>query len=207
MNEDIREKVQEIKRSFRLMMDGATAASMRNKGLNYKLNWGATLGRLREMADEIGPNYSLAIELWTENVRECKILATMLMPPKEMLPEVVDIWMEQTTTVEIAEQAAFNLYQHLDYASDKAFQWLSSPNELAQICGYHVLSRLFMKKYEPNERDINEFIDQALAALQSDNVVLQKAAMQSMTHFANLGLVYERMAKSAIRLIKLDFLD
>jgi hypothetical protein len=207
MNEDIREKVQEIKRSFRLMMDGATAASMRNKGLNYKLNWGATLGRLREMADEIGPNYSLAIELWKENVRECKILATMLMPPKEMLPEVVDIWMEQTTTVEIAEQAAFNLYQHLDYASDKAFQWLSSPNELAQICGYHVLSRLFMKKYEPNERDINEFIDQALAALQSDNVVLQKAAMQSMTHFANLGLVYERMAKSAIRLIKLDFLD
>ena len=207
MNEDIREKVQEIKRSFRLMMDGATAASMRNKGLNYKLNWGATLGRLREMADEIGPNYSLAIELWKENVRECKILATMLMPPKEMLPEVVDIWMEQTTTVEIAEQAAFNLYQHLDYASDKAFQWLSSPNDLAQICGYHVLSRLFMKKYEPNERDINEFIDQALAALQSDNVVLQKAAMQSMTHFANLGLVYERMAKSAIRLIKLDFLD
>ena len=159
------------------------------------------------MADEIGPNYSLAIELWKENVRECKILATMLMPPKEMLPEVVDIWMEQTTTVEIAEQAAFNLYQHLDYASDKAFQWLSSPNELAQICGYHVLSRLFMKKYEPNERDINEFIDQALAALQSDNVVLQKATMQSMTHFANLGLVYERMAKSAIRLIKLDFLD
>jgi len=206
MNEDIRKKVQEIKRSFRLMMDGATAASMRNKGLNYKLNWGATLGRLREMADEIGPNYSLAIELWKEDIRECKILATMLMPPKEMLPEVVDIWMEQTTTVEIAEQAAFNLYQHLDYASDKAFQWLSSPNELVQICGYHVLSRLFMKKYEPRERDINEFIDQALAALQSDNVVLQKAAMQSMTHFANLGLVYERMAKSAIRLIKLDFL-
>lgn len=206
MTEEIRQQIQDIKRSFRLLMDGATAASMRDKGLNYKLNWGATLPRLREMAAEIGPKYELAIELWKENIRECKILATMIMPPKEMLPEVVDIWMEQTETVEIAEQAAFNLYQHLDYAADKAFLWLSSSEDLPQICGYHVLSRLFQKKCEPHERDMKEFIDQALTALQSPNITLRKAAMQSLIHFANLGLVYERITKSAIRGIELEFL-
>lgn len=207
MKEEIHERVQEIKRSFRLMMDGATAASMRSKGLSYKLNWGATLQRLREMADELGQDYDLAIELWKQDVRECKILATMVMPPKQMLPEVADIWMEQTPTVEIAEQAAFNLYQYLPYASDKAFQWLSSPDDMPQLCGFHVLSRLFMRKYEPGERDINEFIDQALSALQSDNVILQKAAMQSIIRFAALGLVYERLAKSAIRRTGFNFLD
>ena len=207
MKEEIHERVQEIKRSFRLMMDGATAASMRSKGLSYKLNWGATLQRLREMADGLGQDYDLAIELWKQDVRECKILATMVMPPKQMLPEVADIWMEQTPTVEIAEQAAFNLYQYLPYASDKAFQWLSSPDDLPQLCGFHVLSRLFMRKYEPGERDINEFIDQALSALQSDNVILQKAAMQSIIRFAALGLVYERLAKSAIRRTGFNFLD
>jgi len=122
------------------MMDGATAASMRQKGLQYKMNWGATLPRLREKADEIGYDYHLAIALWKENVRECKILATMTMPPKEMLPEIADLWMEQTETVEIAELAAFNLFQYLDYAADKAFLWLSSPDDLPQICGYHVIS-------------------------------------------------------------------
>jgi len=206
MNEDIQERVKEIKRSFRLIMDGATSASMREKGLDYKLNWGANLMQLREKAEELGKDYHLAIALWKEDIRECKILATMVMPPKEMLPEIADIWMEQTPTVEIAEQAAFNLYQHLDYASDKAFLWLSSPDDLPQICGYHVLSRLFMRKYEPDERDINEFIDQALVALQSQNPILQKAAMQSMIHFANLGLVYERLAQSAIRRIQMNFI-
>lgn len=206
MNEDIQERVKEIKRSFRLIMDGATSASMREKGLDYKLNWGANLMQLREKAEELGKDYHLAIALWKEDIRECKILATMIMPPKEMLPEIADIWMEQTPTVEIAEQAAFNLYQHLDYASDKAFLWLSSPDDLPQICGYHVLSRLFMRKYEPDERDINEFIDQALVALQSQNPILQKAAMQSMIHFANLGLVYERLAQSAIRRIQMNFI-
>ena len=83
---------------------------MRDKGVDYKLNWGATLPRLQQKADEIGKNYDLAIALWKENVRECKILATMVMPADVVLPEVIDIWMEQMPTQEIAEQAAFNLF-------------------------------------------------------------------------------------------------
>lgn len=203
---DVQEKVKEIKQSFRLMMDGATAQSMRQKGLDYKLNWGATLPRLQQKARELGQDYDLALALWKENVRECKILATMLMPPEQILPEVVDIWMEQTDTVEIAEQAAFNLYQHLPFAAEKAYCWLASGNDLYQLCGYHVLSRLFARGQEPNERGINEFVDQALSALQSANPLLRKAAMQSVIHFSSLGLLYERIARSAIRTIGLDFL-
>ncbi|MBQ8097268.1 MAG: DNA alkylation repair protein [Prevotella sp.] len=205
---DINQRVKEIKQSFRLMMDGATAQSMREKGLCYHLNWGATLPRLRQYAEELkdpaSQRYELAIALWKEDVRECKILATMLMPPDEILPEVVDIWMEQTPTVEMAEQAAFNLYQHLPYAADKAYQWLSSSSDLPQICGYHVLSRLFARGQEPNERGINEFIDQALAALQSANPTLRKAALQSVIRFSGLGILHQRLAQSALRTIGID---
>ena len=204
MNEKIQEQVKDIKKSFRLLMDGKTAQSMRDKGVVYKLNWGASIPMLYEKAQEIGKNYDLAIELWKENVRECKILATMLMPADQMLPEVVDIWMEQTDSQEMAEQAAFNLYQHLPYAADKAFQWLASDKELYQLCGYHILTRLFMNKQEPNERGINEFIDQALAALQGPSLIVRKAAMQSIIRFAELGIVYERMAKSALKSLNLE---
>lgn len=204
MNEKIQEQVKDIKKSFRLLMDGKTAQSMRDKGVVYKLNWGASIPMLYEKAQEIGKDYDLAIELWKENVRECKILATMLMPADQMLPEVVDIWMEQTDSQEIAEQAAFNLYQHLPYAADKAFQWLASDKELYQLCGYHILTRLFMNKQEPNERGINEFIDQALAALQGPSLIVRKAAMQSIIRFVELGIVYERMAKSALKSLNLE---
>ena len=200
------EQVKEIKQSFRQMMDGAVAQSMRDKGLNYHLNWGATLPRLHEMADEIGKNYDLAIALWKENVRECKILATMTMPADKMLPEVVDIWMEQVPSQEIAEQVAFNLWQHLPFAPEKAFQWIASEREYEELCGFHVLSRLFMNGQEPNERGINEYLDQVLSALQGPYPAVRKAAMQSVIRFAELGLVYERMAKSALKTINLDFI-
>ena len=202
---DIQEQVKEIKQSFRQMMDGAIAQSMRDKGVDYRLNWGATLPRLREKADEIGKNYDLAIALWKENVRECKILATMVMPADKVLPEVIDIWMEQVPNQEIAEQASFNLFQYLPFAPEKAYTWMASEKELYQLCGFHILSRLFMNKQEPNERGINEFIDQALVALQGPSLAVRKAAYACVQRFSELGLVYERIARSALKQANLDF--
>lgn len=199
MNEQIQQQIKEIKQSFRQMMDGSIAQSMRDKGVDYHLNWGATILRLHEKAGEIGKNYDLAIALWKENIRECKILATMVMPPDEILPEVVDIWMEQTDRIEIAEQAALNLYQYLPYAPKKAYEWIASDKDLYQLCGFHVLSRLFMNGQEPNERGINEYLDQALVALQSESVTVRKAALNSLNRFAALGLVYERLADNILR--------
>ena len=211
---EIQDVVKEIKQSFRLMMDGAVAQSMRDKGLNYHLNWGATIPRLQAKADELKnksqsskfkvQSSKLAIELWKENVRECKILATMLMPPDEILPEVVDIWQEQIPSQEIAEQLAFNLYQHLPFAAEKAYQWIASDKEYDQLCGFHVLSRLFMNGQEPNERGINEYLDEALCALQGPYPSVRKAALQSLQRFAELGILYERLAKSATKSIDLD---
>ena len=202
--DEINEQVKDIKRSFRLMMDGATSQSMREKGAAYHVNWGASLPMLKAKAKEIGENRDLAIALWKENVRECKILATMIMPADRILPEVVDIWMEQTPSQEIAEMASFNLYQHLPFAAEKAYQWIASPDDIRQLCGFHVLSRLFGRGQEPNERGINEFLDQAMAALQGSSMAVRKAALACVMRFADLGLVYERLAKSAMKRINLD---
>lgn len=210
----IQEKVKEIKQSFRLLMDGKTAQSMRDKGVQYKLNWGASIPMLREKAEELKTStinlqpstlYQLSIALWKEDVRECKILATMLMPADELLPEVIDIWMEQMPSQEMAEQASFNLFQHLPFAARKAYEWMASDKELYQLCGFLVLTRLFMNGQEPNERGINEYIDQLVVALQGPSLAVRKAAMQSVQRFSELGLVYERVANSALRQIGMLF--
>ena len=205
MDEQTQEKLKEIKKSFFLRMDGTASRSMREKGLDYKINWGVSIPDLRKMADEYGKDYALAIELWKENIRECKILATMMMPPEQMLPEIVELWMEQTSSQEIAEMAAFNLYQHLEYAPVLAFQWIAGDNEIEQICGYNLLARLFMKGQEPNERGIQEFLDQALTALQSPSISVRHAAMNCVRRFASLGDDYTQICKSALKTLNLEF--
>lgn len=203
MDNQTQEKLKAIKRSFFLRMDGTASRSMREKGLDYKINWGVSIPDLRQMAAQYGKDYALAIALWKEDIRECKILATMIMPPEEMLPEIVELWMEQTPSQEIAEMAAFNLYQHLDYAPVMAFQWIASDNEMEQICGYNLLSRLFMKGQEPNERGIQGFLDQALTAMQSPSVSVRHAAMNSVQRFASLGDDYAQISESALKTLNL----
>lgn len=199
MNEEVHNQLMAIKRSFRLWMNGPGSQSMRDKGLDYKINWGVPLIELKRMAAEYGKNYELAIELWKEDIRECKILATLIMPAERMDEELVDVWMESVHNQELSELLAFNLLQNVKHAPAIAYQWIASENVIRQICGFSILSRLFMKGQEPNERGINEFLDQAITALQQENVGLKHAVVNCIQRFAQLGIVYERMAKSATK--------
>lgn len=203
MTEQTHEKLKAIKQSFRLMMNGVAARSMRDKGLDYKINWGVSLPDLQAMAREYEQDYELAIELWKEDIRECKILATLLMPPAQMPREVVDIWMEHTHSQEMVEIAAFHLYQYLDYAPVIAYEWMASDDNLRQMAAYLILARIFSRMKEPNDRGINEFLDQVSVALQSEHAGLKHAAMNCVMRFSELGDEYANMARKALCL---DFL-
>lgn len=199
MNEETHQKLMQIKRSFRLLMNGPTSQSMSQKGIGYKINWGVPFIELKKMASEYGKDYELAIELWKEDIRECKILATLIMPAEKMIAEITDIWMEQVQSQEMAEMLAFNLLQYVDYAPVIAFQWIASDKELYQIAGFQLLARLFANGQEANERGINEFLDQASVALQDGNMGVKHAAANCVLRFADLGDEYEKVAKMALK--------
>lgn len=199
MNEETHQKLMKIKRSFRLLMSGPTSQSMTQKGLGYKINWGVPFIELKKMALEYGKDYELAIELWKEDIRECKILATLIMPAEKMLPEITDIWMEQVKSQEMAEMLAFNLLQYVDYAPAIAYEWIATDKTLYEIAGYQLLARLFANGQEANERGINEFLDQAAVALQGENMGIKHAAANCVLRFADLGEEYEKIARAALK--------
>ncbi len=199
MNEQTHQKLMEIKRSFRLLMNGPGSQSMREKGLGYKINWGVPFTELKKMAEEYGKDYDLAIELWKEDIRECKILATLIMPADKMLAEITDLWMEQVNNQEMVEMLVFNLLQNVEYAPVIAYQWIASDKPLYEMAGFHLLSRLFAKGQEPNERGINEFLDQAATVLQGDNMGVKHAAINSVMRFCDFGEDFEKIARGALK--------
>ena len=199
MNEQTHQKLMEIKRSFRLLMNGPGSQSMREKGLGYKINWGVPFTELKKMAEEYGKDYDLAIELWKEDIRECKILATLIMPADKMLAEITDLWMEQVNNQEMVEMLVFNLLQNVEYAPVSAYQWIASDKPLYEMAGFHLLSRLFAKGQEPNERGINEFLDQAAIVLQGDNMGVKHAAINSVMRFCDFGEDFEKIARGALK--------
>ena len=123
-------------------MNGVVAASMREKGLQYRVIWGVSIQHLQEMAAEVGEDYALACQLWQEDIRECKILATLVMPRHEMQEELARQWIDSLTTQEMAEWLAFNLLRHLPFAKEVAEYAIGSGGRLQEICGRNILRRI-----------------------------------------------------------------
>lgn len=179
------ETIRDIKKQFRLYMNGVVSQSMREKGLDYKLNFGIEVPRIKEIAAKYEKNHDLAQALWKENIRECKILAGMLQPVETFYPEIADIWIEDMRYPEVAELTCMNLFQHLPYVSDKIFQWLADEGEYFQLCGYMTMARLLMRGMEMNERAEDEFIDQALTALQGTSGKVSRAAYTALLKYVS----------------------
>lgn len=181
---DVHETIKEIKGQFRLYMNGVVSQSMREKGLDYKLNFGIELPRLKEIAARYQKNHEVAQALWKENIRECKILAGMMQPVETFYPEIADIWIEDMYYPEIAELTCLNLFQYLPYASEKAFEWMADEREYFQLCGFMLMAKLLMNGNKLNERSEAEFLDQAIVTLESEGVLSQKAAATALKKFA-----------------------
>ena len=204
MKQETQDKLKQIKQRFRLMMNGMASQSMREKGLGYSINWGISLPALKTLAEEYGKDYDLAIELWKENIRECKILATLIMPPADMKADLACLWVSQIPNQEVAAMVAFNLFQYIDSAKDLAFKWLASASELEQMCGYNFLSRLFMRGEVLDSREINELFDQAKTALEGGSVSLQHTVVNMLSHFCTISDEYNKITKSAFKSYDLD---
>lgn len=210
MDNNIHETIKDIKSKFRLFMNGMVSQSMREKGMEYKLNFGIEYPRIKEIAAGYEPDHELAQALWKENIRECKILAGLLQPADTFYPEIADIWIEGMDYPELAEYTVMNLFQRLPYASEVVFRWMADEREMFQLCGFLLMARLLMKGEKLNERAEAEFLDQACTAVEGDCGPVQKAASVALRKYAHqsrenkrtvskqLG-IWAKSEKSAVR--------
>ena len=139
-------QIREIKRQFRMAMNGIVSTSMREKGMDYKINFGLTLPLIKRIAEKYSPNAELAELLWKENIRETKILATLLYPAQELTPEIMQRWADTIAYREIADMCCMNLFEKVPFALDKALKWISSDNEMLRYTGFQLITRLAIAK-------------------------------------------------------------
>ena len=201
-SDTLSDRLRHIKLSLRGVMNGVTSASMRQKGLNYKLIFGVELPRLKEMADTLPHTYELAAALWKEDIRECRLLAAMLMPVERFDTELAQVWVEQMRFAEEAECTAMHLLCRVPGISQKAFEWIASAEAIPQVCGYMVLARLFMQGAAPSERDGAEFLDQAAAALApAADALVARAAGKAVMKYMQISTACEAAAEQMLQVL------
>lgn len=173
---ELRERVRKVKEMLRLSMDGSTAARLRHLG--YKLTFGVTYPRLRELTAEIEPDAELAESLWGLRQRETMLIATIIMPTECCTPEVADRWVSEAFNEEIAEYLSRNLLIRLDFAGNIVESLADATEWQKMLIGYSLHSRLLM-----NDRSIDAMIERYLSKSVDDVHNTDKRALSAIAFF------------------------
>ncbi len=141
-NPDAERMFQEILSKIKPLQNIEVVNSMQKRGVDYKVNFGVSIPLLRDMASNYEKNHLLALKLWNKQWRETMILATLLEEPDKVTENQMDFWVRNFLTIEIAEQAAMNLFSMTNFAYKKAFEYCLGKKQLVKIVGLLMIGRL-----------------------------------------------------------------
>lgn len=192
---EYQDTIREIRSNLRLAMDGVVSSSMREKGVVYTLNFGVTLPRIKDIASRYSPDAALAGILWKEDVRELKILATLLYPSGSITPEKAGEWVRDIRHLEIAEQFCANLMQNVSFAETLADAWIQETAEFVRVSGFILYTRLCMKGSSLSREHAGRLIRTAVPLLQTEYSRTNQAAMTALKHY---GRQSDRQAREVL---------
>ncbi|MCD6354452.1 MAG: hypothetical protein J7L95_02785 [Prolixibacteraceae bacterium] len=176
-NNEAEEQYKHLIRSIKSRQNGDVSALMRQKGIEYKMNWGVSLVELRTMAKMMGNDHLLALKLWNKQWRETMILATLIDEPALVTEEQMDFWTRSFTNNEIAEQASANLWVKTKFAFVKSLEWCRGKKHWVRFSGIHLMGRLAIVEKSAIDEMFDPFFEE-LPALAKDsrlNTVLYRA--------------------------------
>lgn len=188
-------------------MNGVISTSMRQKGMNYKLIFGVPIPEIKHIAAAHEPDAELARALWKEDVREMKILATLLFPVGSMTQEEALAWMREIPYPEIAEQCCNNLFPTVEQPDQLALKFLADKKSpFGRICGFLLWAQLFKKNLAVEKSRVEAFLAECTCTMHPDveagatesSWQEKQAAVQALKFFGRLSPANAQDALSVI---------
>ena len=196
-------QLKDIKRLYRLYMNGIVSQSMRLKGAEYRVNFGLTLPLLRRIAEQISPSVDIAEQLWQDTgVRESMLLAPMVYPVEQCAPADAQRWAEQMPNVEVADFCCKYLFSRLSYASELVADWVASSQEMVVYTAFR-LAYALLPQIE-NEDWLTSMAQAAIAAQSDDRSVVVSAARRFLTEALLLPVAGKVVVESLHKTDKID---
>ena len=197
---DIQQIIQEIKNR----KNGRVSQSLTNRGIYYKVNYGVTITELKEIAEPYKNDHELALLLYQQDIRECKVMASIIDDPKKVTIKQMDIWAQGFTNPEIVEQTCTNLFWKSEFGLSKSIEWCLSANELLIKAGLILIGRIAMSKeiikdivFEPYI-DIIDGYNNSTIAVNKNNIefALRQIARRNNTHKQEVLTLAKKMSTS-----------
>ena len=180
--------------------------------------FGVTVGQLKKLAKEIGPDHALAQALWQSGWYEARMLAAMIDEPELVTPAQMDRWCKEFDSWGICDTACFVLFDRAPRRWAMVPKWAARKAEFEKRTAFALLWSLsvhdkaapdaaFLKGLRLIERAatderhfVKKAVNMALRAIGKRNAALHQAALAVATRLAQSEDATARwVGKDAIR--------
>lgn len=141
--------LQQVKRSFFALRNGAIGEIMRRQGAEYKIIFGLNIPQLVSIAKQTPHDAQLAQKLWdNKTTRESQLLAPMIFPKEQFSIEIATQWINTISTTEVADILCHKLLKHMDYAIELAEGLINSKRSIDRYVALRLLFNLLPNHIE-----------------------------------------------------------
>jgi 3-methyladenine DNA glycosylase AlkD len=132
---------------------------MARYGINVDNAYGVSVTWLRQRARSIGRDHQLALELWSSDVHEARVLASIIDEPKKVTREQMDHWVNDFDSWDICDQCCSNLFSRTDHAREVIGPWCEDEEEFVRRAGFVMIAVLAVKDKKADGASFRPYLE------------------------------------------------
>jgi len=181
-------KYEKITKKLKSLSNYKAIIGMARYGITPENTYGVSIPNLRKIAKEIGTSHKLAQQLWASNIRETKILASMIEDLEKVTEEQTEKWVNEFNYWELCDQCCMNLFEKTEFAYKKAIKWSSKEGEFIKRAGFVLMARLAVSDKKADDNKFEKFFPIIKREAADDRNYVKKAVNWALRQIGKRNL-------------------
>lgn len=178
---------------------------MAKYGITAERAYGVSIPNLRKIAKEIGKDHKLAQQLWELNIRETRILASMIDDPIMTTEDQMEKWVKEFDYWEICDQVCQNLFTFTKFAYKKAIEWGKREEEFVKRAGFALMAWLAFKDKESKDKQFEKFLPIIKRESTDNRNIVKKAVNWALRQIGKRNIYLNKRAiETAKEILKIE---
>src|SRR3712207_625079 len=147
-------RLEEVINRLHEMANPADLQGMARYGIETSHSLGGiSTPKLQKLAKEIGRDHDMALQLWTSNIHEARLLACMIDDPKAVTEEQMERWVATFDSWDICDCCCGYLFDRTPFSYQKPHEWSQREEEFVKRACFALIAYLAVHdKKAPDER-------------------------------------------------------
>ena len=192
-----------ILQRLQLLANPTAVNGMAKYGITPGRAYGVSIPNLRRIAREAGKDHNLAQMLWEPNIRETRILASMIDDARMVTEDQMEDWVRELDNWETCDQCCMNLFEKTKFAYEKAIEWSSSDREFVKRAGFVLMARLAVSDKKADDKAFVEFLPIIRRESTDGSNFVKKAVNWALRQIGKRNLTLNEKAIEVAREIEL----